>query len=50
MGGALYGAVGSGEEECHVLAVDGEGDETEMVGVGRSTLGSNLYENGPTLA
>ena len=26
MGGALYGAVGSGEEECHILAVDGEGE------------------------
>ena len=33
MGGALYGAVGSGEEECHILAVDGEGDEAEVVGV-----------------
>ena len=33
MGGALCCAVGTGEEKGHVLAVDGEGNEAEVMGV-----------------
>ena len=56
MGGALCGAVGSGEEECHILAVDGEGDEAEVVGVegagsgaGEAVFGAGAVgEKGPS--
>ena len=47
MGGALYGAVGSGEEECHILAVDGEGDEAEVVGVEAASSSMNLRSRAP---